>query len=73
MKATLIRISHSQCGCTTHQTMYMTREVTGLCGEWTIVESGLCLFLYLTQENRVDLDDRVFRLVGIVIEVCGVL
>lgn len=44
---------------------YSTVEVT------VIVDIGLCLWLLLTPGNKVDLDERIVRLVGVVIEVCG--
>lgn len=45
---------------------YSTIEVTA------IVDIGLCLLLLLTSDNKVDLDEGIVRLLGVVIEVCGI-
>lgn len=46
---------------------YSTVEVT------VLVDITLCLLLLLTPGNKVDLDERIVRLVGVVIEVCSIL
>lgn len=49
-----------------HYTMFKKIELT------VIVDIGLCLWLLLTPGNKADLDERMVRLVGVVIEVCGI-